>query len=211
MMIVVGAGAPGHGTHAVVPVGYDADTDKFLIVDSTGEFPADVVQLLYWCKFESMITPDWRSGIWTFDFGEVVSMTDVDNKLDSLLASVNSGFHSISGSVTIETDILPASGTRVEYEVVCPPNAKMFVFEANEDTLATIQAKTDANYTIGVIGNCGNAIEINARNGLCAVWQGKQRVVGQGGSIVNADNGIYFDCLPLIAGTYNWTAYYWND
>lgn len=211
-MEVVGAGSPGHGAHAVVPVGYDADTDRFLIIDSTGEFPANVVPLLYWCKFESLITPAKESAIWTFDFGEEITMTHIDDKLNTLLETVNSGFHSVGGTLELANDV-PSAGNSAasRYRVECPSGAKIFVLVADEATAAETKKRTDKFYTLGVNCNFTNGTTENDKQCLVSVWAGAQARKTTGGLTADNVDGVSFDSYTLAAGTYHWTAYYWNN
>lgn len=212
VMEIVGAAGSGHGGHAVVPVGYDSKSDKFLIIDSTGEFPADVVPLLYWCKFESLITPAKESAIWTFDFGEDITMTTIDSKLETLLKKVNSGFQSVSGTLTLASDV-PSAGNSAtsRYRVECPAGAKIFVLAADEATAAATKTRTDKFYTLGVNCNFTNGTTENDKQCLVSVWAGAQARKTTGGLTADNVDGVSFDSYTLVAGTYYWTAYYWNN
>lgn len=212
VMEVVGAGGSVHGGHAVVSIGYDSKTDEFLIIDSTGAFPSDVVPLLYWVKFESMITPDSASAIWTFNFGEEITMTHVDEKLNDLLETVNSGFHSVSGRFELTNDV-PSAGNTVAsmYRVECPSNAKIFVLTADENTAAAIKTKADKYYTLGVNCNFTNGTSENDRPCMTTLWVGNLSKKTYGNLSATNDDGVSFSSYTMAAGTYRWTAYYWND
>lgn len=216
MMEIVGAGKhgniSGHGMHAVVPIGYDAETDRLLIIDSANGFNTDIIPFAYWCKFESLITPHEASAIWTFDFGEVIAMTDIDNKLDTLLSAVNSGFHSASGTVTIG-DIKGASAnTMISYTIPCPPNAKIVMFEADEDTTAAIQRTSNWYYCMSLHCNFADKFSgaANDRNSFATIWAKTAATYG-GGVATMGENGCTVQIYSLLAGTYRWKAYYWNE
>jgi hypothetical protein len=212
VMEVVGAASSADGAHMVTVIGYDADTDRFLIIDSTGDFPADVVPLLYWVKFESLITPAKDSAIWTFDFGEEITMTNIDNKLNALLGTVNSGFHSVEGTLELANDV-PSAGNSAasRYRVECPSGAKIFVFVADEATATEIKKRTDKFYTLGVNCNFTNGTTENDKQCLVSVWAGAQARKTTGGLTADNVDGVSFDSYTLVAGTYHWTAYYWNN
>lgn len=223
MMFIVGAGNEGHATHSVAAIGYDNETDRLQIIDSADGFPADTIPLAYWCAFEALITPDERSRVFTFDFGEVVSMTAIDEKLSILMQSVNSGFRTESGTIVLEEDMLPASGqSYFAYTVPCSNGAKLFDFHADSDTLAAIKATTGIPYYTALLGNgFAPGITDNGGNmiGLLMCMQeliidgtnyGWQPVAGSS-FIKTTDGGVKFGCYGLKAGTYHWTAYYWNE
>jgi hypothetical protein len=227
MMEITGPASPGSGVHAVVAIGYDANTDKFLIIDSTWEFPSDIVPMVYWCKFESLITPAKESAIWTFDFGEVISMTDIDNKLDLLLESVNSGFHVESGTMTIATDMLPAQGEQlVEVKVPCTSGAKILAFCADDVTFNKIKTLKDINYLASFIGNSfmpqykNHTGKVISPATMVSYYSDVVNYPGYNdGWVVNGatvsqfsnTDGYSFKVFAVTAGTYHWTAYYWND
>lgn len=220
MMEIFGAGDEGHGMHAVVAMGYDAETDRLLIIDSTWGYPSDIVPLVYWCSFESLITPDEASAIWTFDFGKVVNMSEVNNKLDILVRSAS--FRTESGTIVLEEDMLPESGkASITVRVPCTDGAKLVDFHADSDTLAAIKKTTGKNYVVSLIGNYFAPDANNARGGyasyLCQMqeywYDGTNygwRLCDSSAATANTD-GFRFGAFALKAGTYHWTAYYWDD
>ena len=148
--------------------------------------------------------------------GEVVDdMKAMDSKLDSLLAQVNSGFHSVSGVVTLEADILPSSGTGaanlMEFKVPCPSGAKLIIFEADEDTFALIQNKTSGYYCVNASCTFVDDLTGTERNGFMTGWVAASNKVAYGGIAATNEDGCTLNIYGLVAGRYRWTAYYWND
>jgi predicted deacylase len=142
---------------------------------------------------------------------EVIDMSEVNNKLDALLATVNSGFHSVSGSFTLESDIEKYSDYSVPtYRIDCPSGAKLIVFEPDAPTYAEIKTRTDTNYTMGARCSFTNGAG-DAYAGVLSAWAGKTQKTSH--SMFNAtnDNGVGLYCLKMAAGTYEWIAYYWNE
>ena len=54
------------GVHAVTAIGYDATTDMFKIIDSTGFVQYDDKPVAYWTNFEAMLEPSTESAVWIF-------------------------------------------------------------------------------------------------------------------------------------------------
>ena len=223
MMFIVGAGNEGHAAHSVAAIGYDSETDRLLIIDSADSFPADTIPLAYWCAFEALITPDERSRVFTFDFGEVVNMTAIDEKLGILMESVNSGYHTESGTIVLEEDMLPASGqSYFAYTVPCSNGAKLFDFHADDPTLAAIKATTGTPYYTAILGNrFAPKITDNGGNMIGLLMHMREDIIdgtnygwrpsNSTSFIKTTDGGVKFACYALKKGTYHWTAYYWNE
>ena len=216
MMEIVGAADTGYGMHAVVAIGYDAGTDRLLILDSTWSYPSNIVPLVFWSKFESLIAPNEASAIWTFDFGEVVTMTNIDSKLNILMESVNSGFHTESGTVVLAEDLLPdPSVGYISYELPCSAGSKMVAIYADSETMTAIRASQypyfaslmSNNFAEGIIDGSGK------RTGLfMSMFDGGDGWELTAGTVRPSNkNGFKFNSFGMKAGTYHWTAYYWNE
>lgn len=146
-----------------------------------------------------------------FESCEVVDMEEVNSKLDTLLGTVNSGFRSISGSFTLESDAeKPSDGSVPTYTVDCPSGAKSIVIYPDDATYEAIKAKTDTNYSLCI--NCVFANPLaESYDGVLTAWAGKSAKVVQAGIVATNDNGVGLHCVTMVKGTYHWTAYYWND
>lgn len=154
---------------------------------------------------------------------EVMMMGNIDGKLGELVERVNSGFHTESGTLVLDDDMLPASGkSTFTLKLPCSSGAKMVEFWADDNTRAEIFASTGKMYVASAVGNCF-APEITAKsgkpktffivmkeylvNGASYAWL---PLDGSGNS-TNTD-GFQLELIPALkAGTYHWTAYYWND
>lgn len=203
------------GGHAVAVIGYNAEIDKFLVVDSSDVLPSQYCTVTYWVDLEALTAPFQKqvgtnepieiTYILTFDFGEVVTMTDIDNKLDTIMQGLS--FHTLSGTFTPESDtnvfnVSTEAGAKM-VEIVptgTPSSATTGRFPITHVTATEVQQKN---------GDKGGAYveykTTNASNPLA-------------GTAVAFDNstGIAFTCpgnnMIFEAGmTYNWTAYYWNE
>lgn len=216
MMEIVAATDTTHGAHAVVAMGYDAKTDRLLIIDSAWSYPSDIVPLVYWCSFESLITPDAASTVWTFDFGEVTNMKSVNDKLDIIIQSAS--FRIESGKIELNSDVIPSDG---KFKIQCSNGAKLLAFHADSKTLAEIKASSGTYYTASVIGNCfapkianykGSGISYAAvmfeyiYGGNSYGW-----MLGDESTSVNNTDGLIINVQALKEGTYYWKAYYWDD
>lgn len=218
----------GHAMHAVTAIGYDREADKLLIVDSTWEYPSDIVPMVYWLPFEALITPDKASAVWTFDFGEVITMTDIDGKLEGvgesnariegMLKAINSGFRMESGEITLTADMYSGGKMKTqEYKFECTSGAKLIVFEADEDTYAKIVALTDKYYTIGAtfvfadsVTGADDYSDGIERNGMMVVQAATNKLYFSSAIATNED-GCNMTIYSLLAGTYRWKAYYWDE
>lgn len=240
-METVGAADGVHGMHAVVAIGYDADTDKLLIIDSTGGFDADVVPLSYWCSFESLITPHEASAIWTFDFGEEITMTEIDDKLggvaesnariEGMLAAINSGFRIVTG-----TDYT-MDGTA--FCIPLSEKPKLVIWRATDDTqkkivaIANTEQDVAKTYDFASIVTFAKDLDTASlghaagRNGATFYFK---YLSGYGVCPGAGDTSIYYENAQLKIGTtgniydkfdngdgtttpaeYEWIAYYWDE
>lgn len=172
---------------------------------------------------------------------EVKDMALVGDKLDTLAESMNSmskGFRIESGTMTLDADVLPAEGTsKITVKLrddasgmYCPGGAKMFVFYADSTTLTAIKNMykqvtdtfTPPQYVGTVLGNCFEPNIANYSAGTLsymsqlqyvdtlASWH-KGWVLANSVTTANSADGVSFSALALKAGTYHWTAYYWNE
>ena len=203
------------GGHAVAVIGYNAEIDKFLIVDSSDVLPSQYCTVTYWVDIEALTAPFQKqvgtnepieiTYILTFDFGEVVTMTDIDNKLDTIMQGLS--FHTLSGTFTPESDtnvfsVSTEAGSKM-VEIVpagTPSSASTGRFPVTHVTATEAQQKN------GVKGGAYVEYKTTSASNPLA------------GTAVAFDNstGITITCtaknMIFEAGmTYNWTAYYWNE
>lgn len=212
LMEIVGAADTGHGMHIVTVIGYDAETDRLLIIDSTWAFSADNAPFVFWCSFESLTTPNVASAIWTFDFGEVVTMNDIDNDMKTLLERVNSGFKCVSGVFNLEEKKGSKNTDQFDVKFNIPAGAKIVMLEATEETMAAIENNTDWIYTLGFHANFADLIADSDQNALVMLWNGIQKVKNGSSKVATmSDDGCTVTAYSWMAGTYRWKAYYWND
>ena len=229
LMEIVAAGGSGHGAHAVTAIGYNAETDKLSIIDSTWEFPSDIVPMTYELPFETLITPNEESAIWTYDFGEVITMTDIDNKLATLMKSVNSGFHAESGAYVAETDLVDSSGV-VWLTIPCTSGAKLLLLTPDDEIVSDADGYTTYNrITKGTSASDGAGWLVGAMNNAMISLGGRKNkgLMSYMGEVPNgsstywlpiygnntSDNtdGFKFTVPALKAGIYRWSAFYWNE
>lgn len=157
---------------------------------------------------------------------EVIAMSNVDSKLDILIESTNSGFHTESGVYEVSADI----GSVTSIKIPCSSGAKILTFQADATvtgsdgytTYERITTQTSASngvkWVVGVMGNCLTQIGKNASRGYMSAMQEVQTSATTtkyqpGDGAVNCTNtdGFKFSAYGIKAGSYNWTAYYWND
>jgi hypothetical protein len=166
-------------------------------------------------------------------FGEVSEdMKEIDNKLETLEELMNSvvkGFRTESGVIVLDEDVLPKSGSIFQYRIPCSNGAKLVDFHADDNTFAAIKAKATANqpngtrYSASLLANCC-APKVMNHSGITKSLimsirnQGYQGSAYAGIDMIDTDSttvdntdGLKFNCRALMAGTYHWTAYYWND
>lgn len=128
--------------------------------------------------------------------------------------------YSVTGTLNLENDAVPGTATTSGQYVItngCPGNAKLFVLTADSTTTNLIKAKTDTRiYTLGVI--CGfanvefeNITSQNSAKCVTNAWIGYQSKTASGAGTASNVNGISFNSYTLLAGTYYWTAYYWDE
>lgn len=150
-------------------------------------------------------------------FGEVVDdMKVIDSKLNILLEFVNSCFRMESGSLVVESD-----DTGATVKIPCSNGAKMLVFQADDATYTKIIEETSAtdgySWTIGVLGNCIAKVGSKDNRGyasrMTAISAGNSTywMPSDFGTTCDNTDGFAFGTNGIKAGTYNWTAYYWND
>ena len=150
-------------------------------------------------------------------FGEVVNdMKVIDGKLDTLMASVNSGFRMESGVLHFDED-QGVGASSYKLKIPCTSGAKAITIRADDATYTLIKDGTsadDGNYWF--IGAMGNAIAkvgskstyrsyVCQMNTLNSKWQPTEA----GTTFDNTD--CTFVTFGVKAGNYNWSAYYWNE
>ena len=141
---------------------------------------------------------------------EVITMSNIDNKLDALLGQVNSGFSCVSGSFTLDADDGNATTVAAIRTLPgIPGGAKLVVFEADTDTLAMIKGLSGYFVTGGALQFTPQAQNADNRCGYTSLWANSKN--NYTASVAYNDGGISFSGYTLKAGTYNWTAYYWNE
>ena len=135
-------------------------------------------------------------------------MAVIDEKVDKLLQSAS--FRVVRG-IYAPTETVPANTT---ITIPCPAGAKLFVIMCDDATDAAIKQLTDALYHQGFIANFvdDTSAEVNPRNTLALIWAGTYNQNG-GGSLTasNTEGFTITTGYPILPGTYNWTAYYWDE
>ena len=154
---------------------------------------------------------------------EVTTMSDIDAKLDALVQSAS--FRTESGTIVLTEDMIAdANPGYFMFEVPCSSGVKFFDFHADLDTREVIQATTGISYMASVFGNYftpdvmdpgdaqigfGQMMNHYTYNGTDYGWILRPATVKK---MDPSDGyGFAFRCTALKAGTYHWTAYYWND
>ena len=216
IMEIVGCGMGGHGAHAVVPVDYDSETDKFLIVDSgTAEHgvPDDSkIPWVYWLPFEAFITPHEASSIRTFTFGGDVSMYQLSENLKDIMSAAT--FRTKKGSFKPSADTQMVTITDIpatpKYVVIVPDVANELVFDLNYNivrlpiTRLSIDWKSCAvglEYIYGGQSYGTSPIQGDIVKNELTIKLNKQ----PDGSLGESPNVFEKDI------TYHWTAYYWEE
>ena len=139
-------------------------------------------------------------------------MEVIDGKLDTLLFQVNSGFRVETGSYTVEADITSESEAIVE--LPCK-GVKILSFVSDDATRTKILDTTSGIWMVGFVGQTITELpyilETYIRCGGYVSRMNAGKLENAAGIILDTDNGVKFGAVGLKAGTYNWTAYYWNE
>lgn len=146
---------------------------------------------------------------------EVIDMTETSEKLDEILRSVKNGFRVEKGVFTVEEDLSGAQSLIVPGTA----GAKIMVFEPDEATSAALLNTTGAPWVYAVVAQViallpytrgdylgyGSYITILDKGGAAGSTKNMST------EVKSLENGLQFTCAGIKAGTYNWTAYYWNE
>ena len=145
-----------------------------------------------------------------------------------------------SGTMTVTEDVLPEDGQYQIFVHLrdgdfhtgkpCSSGAKTFVFYPDNATLTAIENMykqvtdtwTPPNYTCAVHGNCFEPSVTNASGDIMSYMSMLQYVptmasqrkgwwVYDYSTIADNKSGANFAAYALKAGTYHWTAYYWDE
>lgn len=153
---------------------------------------------------------------------EVVDVKEVNEKLDALTESIcalldqsANGFRVETGVYTAEADLGAGAVT-----VPCTSGAKVVVFVPDDETFTAITSTSNGTrYLVGVV--CQEIIKLPWRRLGLLQYGGYlvqmrenpdgDSIVESIGTMVKNENGLVLATQGLKAGTYNWTAYYWND
>ena len=136
---------------------------------------------------------------------------------DAGVAKGGAGVRTESGTITLSEDWVSASGE--SYKVQCSNGAKLLDFHADEATLAAIQGTTGVSYLATCLGNGGFPKIINMQGKARSYASIMTEVIAGSGkwflwdaatTCKNTD-GFTFAAYAIKAGTYHWTAYYWDE
>ena len=128
-----------------------------------------------------------------------------------------SNIRAVTGSFTTTTDWSEGATAYGTYTIDCPSGAKAFTFSADDATVQSVKSRTITATTYFTLGcNClftDDFIAVNSWPCLLSAWTAakttaKAACAGVAGS---NENGISFQSFTVVAGTYNWVAYYWDD
>lgn len=151
-------------------------------------------------------------------------LAGMDAKLDTIMASVNSGFRMEQGT-HVESEGFTATST---VSIPCSDGAKAFEFYADAETLERIKATTGTRYSAGVACNFyATGLPGGVVGGTLSnpnyVLKGIDNVmtdmtgINMGWVLDNStaqcsnESGVTFKIRALLPGTYKWRALYWND
>lgn len=163
---------------------------------------------------------------------EVVDMTEVNEKLDTILQGVS--FREVKGQLVVNAatgaDIIYADGTidattgdlipvegksSLKVKLPIPNGARIVCIKADAETEAAIK-KTQTHYFVQATIDFGPIGYLLMENLFPTInWGYKESTSNwnyiQGNTQFYNTDGLTFGVSRLKAGTYNWTAYYWND
>lgn len=93
--------------------------------------------------------------------------------------------------------------------IPCSGGAKAFVLEATDDVLSAVEGQKSKRYAIAAVGNFAGSID-GAPNTALRIWNLKSYV--NGGLVAQNTAGVTMSfSFYFYAGTYRWTAYYWEE
>lgn len=150
--------------------------------------------------------------------GVIEDMKEVNSKLDTLL--VANSFRIERGTLVLEADFQDGGDNIVTLSVPCPSGAQMFTLQPDADTLTKIKATTKADgieWMVAAFGQCGRTIGTGANRGLqrrmmAITYLGNEFwMEGDQACTCDNTNGFSFTVNGVKAGTYEWTAYYWDE
>lgn len=158
-------------------------------------------------------------------------MKAIDDKLETLLASVHSGFRMESGVYEVTQD-QAGTGSVYFFNIPCSSGAKLFFIQADDteviDTennrttyaviLNTTQSISGPYWLIGALGSYGEQVGYKKNRGLISYMGNASYSDGsmrwtprEAGMPCDNTKGIQIATYGLKAGKYNWAAYYWNE
>lgn len=209
-------GASSTARHGVVAIGYDKETDKLLIIDSTWEYDSDIVKLYYWCEFESIIDPAEAAYIRIFDFPEEAAMNEMNEKLDSLLSAAK--FRFVNG--VYEKAETSNAVTEIVLEIPDPAKMQVLEFYADDNTKAAIKATAGQGikYVSSAILNAFAKHVVNDGGkqrsfqiAMKHLEDGSYRLDAEGSiTLTVKETYVSFKVNAVMAGKYHWNAYYWD-
>lgn len=154
------------------------------------------------------------------DMTETNARLDTANeKLDELL--VRTSFRIESGVYTAEEDQVGTATTNIQVEIPCTVGAKLIVFKADDATYGVISELTGTLWCVGVICQAVTTLPLGKVNNF-RHWSFQVQMDDSTTSPKplfentlfydgTTDGRVWFPVKAVKAGTYNWTAYYWDD
>ena len=198
--------------HGVAVFGYDKDSNKFLVYDSTSFLPVAQYSNIFWAPLEALTAPDGvYGGCDIITQREEITMSDMDKKLDDIWQSAR--VRVLTGSFTPTENIVGS------FHLDIPNGAKLVEIITDEDPQVTsnyfpaiiyVHAATSMkeNFSIGNYANQGAAIKIKLKSGaLNPSWNNFDNTNGL--DIELSDDPSASICF-MGGTTYRWTAYYWD-
>ena len=201
-------------SHAVGVFGYDEDSDRFLIYDSTSFLPVAQYSNVFWAPLEALTEPDGvYGGCEIITQKEEITMSDMDKKLDDIWQSVR--VRVVTGSFT------PTENMK-SLHLDMPNGVKLL--EIKPEVKPTPTDKNNAVIIYLIASEAlKNETKAHAGNGVCFEMSPLRTEEDGSYKIFTAycafSNTNGFDVTETALGgaayfpagtTYNWTAYYWD-
>ena len=106
------------GMHAVTAIGYDGDTDMFLIIDSGAVFEPDIHgPAVYWLPFEALLDPSEESAVWIFskvDVGATITPISENSVNTRRLSNIETNVSALGVTTDSLSDSVTILGERVD-------------------------------------------------------------------------------------------------
>ena len=119
------------------------------------------------------------------------------------------GVHGTAKTLRVETGTITPAEDSTSITIPCTDGAKAFVLVADSTVIGAVEGQKSKRYVTTAVANFAGSID-GAPNTAMQIWN-LRSYANAGRVSQNTDGVTMSSSYYFYAGTYRWTAYYWED